>query len=371
MKLEELQKHWDEFGKVDPLWAILSAPGTEGGRWKLGEFFATGREEIKSVLDYVKVHNGSVPEGSALDFGCGVGRLTQALCPFFAKVTGVDIAPAMLEQANQLNQFPGQCSFVLNARDDLRILEDRTQAFIYTSRVLQHMSPAYSKSYIKDFLRILKPGGILVFQLTEGPAQNPSTVPLPSSNYRAEIELHTRTIAGAAGSKIPVEVTLSNAGTGVWPAFEPEGAWIRLGNHWLSSDGAMLRKDDARAALPYALLPGDRAQIEIAVSAPEKPGSYIVEFDLVHEHVSWFKDRGSKTARVTAIISGAADTPTLASDQQTDEFQPVMEMHGVPKQEVIDLVERNRGKVLNVERDFAAGAEWISYRYCVKRSGRN
>lgn len=39
--------------------------------------------------------------GVALDFGCGVGRLTRALAAFFDRATGVDISSSMIEEAKK------------------------------------------------------------------------------------------------------------------------------------------------------------------------------------------------------------------------------------------------------------------------------
>ena len=371
MKLEELQKNWDEFGKADPLWAILTKPGTEGGRWDLDEFFATGRHEIRNVLDSVQAHNGSVPNGRALDFGCGVGRLSQALCLHFDEVTGVDIAPAMLEQANKFNRFPGKCTYVLNEREDLQMFEDRTFSFVYTSLVLQHMNPSYSKRYLTELMRVLQPAGILVFQVTERPSRSPAVAPLPNADYQAKIEILTQPGTAQPGAKIPVQVSVANTGSILWPGFEAEGAWIRLGNHWLSAEGVTLRNDDARAALPRDMRPGERANLEIVVTAPDKPGSYILEFDLVHEGVCWFGHRGSKTAQRKITVLGTKDTASLPAKNKSDTFRPVMEMYGIPKKEVVDLIRKSNGEVLDIEQNVAAGSEWISYRYCVRRSSRS
>ncbi|TDA70434.1 MAG: class I SAM-dependent methyltransferase [Clostridia bacterium] len=49
--------------------------------------------------------------------------------------------------------------YILNERDDLSRLDDLRFDFIYTSITLQHMEPRYSLNYIKEFLRLLKPGG--------------------------------------------------------------------------------------------------------------------------------------------------------------------------------------------------------------------
>ena len=41
----------------------------------------------------------------------------------------------------------------------------------------------------------------------------------------------------------------------------------------------------------------ESAHVEIKARAPSEPGSYIVEFDMVAEHIAWFEDFGSGTLR--------------------------------------------------------------------------
>src|SRR5262245_2563521 len=91
MDLSALKEHWNRFGRTDPMWAILSWPGKEKGQWTPEEFFDTGVREIAYVLNYAKTLSVRYRRRRALDFGCGVGRLTQALAPHFEEVHGVDI----------------------------------------------------------------------------------------------------------------------------------------------------------------------------------------------------------------------------------------------------------------------------------------
>jgi len=107
--------------------------------------------------------------GAALDFGCGVGRLSQALAQRFDLVHGVDISPAMIELAQQYNQFDERCRYHLNETDDLRLFENQTFDFIYSNITLQHMPPRYARAYIEEFLRLLAPGGVLIFQIPSTP----------------------------------------------------------------------------------------------------------------------------------------------------------------------------------------------------------
>jgi SAM-dependent methyltransferase len=165
VQIQELQGNWNEFGKLDPLWAILTEPGKEGNKWGIDDFFKTGTREIDELIGFVRSIGLSPQAGEALDFGCGVGRLTQALCAHFDSATGVDIAPSMLELARQYNRQGDRCKYVLNESDNLQIFSANTFAFIYSNYVLQHMRPEYSLRYIQEFVRVLQPGGTLVFQL--------------------------------------------------------------------------------------------------------------------------------------------------------------------------------------------------------------
>ena len=168
-KLEELRDNWEGYAEIDPLWAILTDPDKENGRWNISDFFAAGRGEIKTVLDYVKSLNLGVDTiaGPALDFGCGVGRLTQAMSEYFDPCYGIDISAKMIEQAKTFNKHPEKCNYIVNTSADLSVFDSNYFGFIYTSVVLQHIPYQYTKEYLKEFVRVLKPGGVLVFQLPD------------------------------------------------------------------------------------------------------------------------------------------------------------------------------------------------------------
>jgi ubiquinone/menaquinone biosynthesis C-methylase UbiE len=165
MDLKNLQKNWNELGKIDPLWSILTATDKKGNQWEIDDFFEEGKKEIETLLKYIQALGINFKHGKSLDFGCGVGRLTQALAPHFQQVYGVDIAPSMIELANQYNRYGSKCSYFLNETEELKLFDDNCFDFIYTNITLQHMKPEYSKNYLKEFLRILSPNGLLIFQI--------------------------------------------------------------------------------------------------------------------------------------------------------------------------------------------------------------
>ncbi len=157
-----LRNDWESLAKEDALHAILTDETKVRGKWNVSEFMATGIAEIDTVMQYL-AGLGCIPDwdGAALDFGSGVGRLTQALGRYFASCVGVDISHGMVEKAESINQMTN-CSYVTNS--DL-CLPFRSEAFsfIYSNIVLQHIPRRFAKKYLREFVRVLAPGGILVF----------------------------------------------------------------------------------------------------------------------------------------------------------------------------------------------------------------
>ena len=165
MDFKALQENWNRSGEQDPLWSILTFPGREEGRWNLEEFFGTGHQIVNRVIDIISALQVDLHKSKVLDFGCGVGRLSQAMAKHFKRVVGVDIAPAMIKRAKKYNKAGRRCKYRLNRHNHLRIFKRNEFDFILSLLVLQHMHPFYAKCYIKEFIRILKPGGVCVFQL--------------------------------------------------------------------------------------------------------------------------------------------------------------------------------------------------------------
>lgn len=181
MSLTKLKHDWEQLGHIDPYYAILSDPKLKYDKWDINEFFETGHGEIEGVLQHaVKL---GYPSGRelALDFGCGVGRCTRALSEYFKQCHGVDVAQNMIARAKELNRSISNCKFTVNCEEHLRMFPDNYFDLIYSNLVLQHLSNKFMiKSYICEFIRVLKQNGLLIFQL-------PSYIPL-----RRRFQIRTR-----------------------------------------------------------------------------------------------------------------------------------------------------------------------------------
>lgn len=170
MGLDHVRRTYEQLGRDDPLYAVLSRRGHAGGRWDPDEFFATGRREIEALLDDAADRDLAIVRGRALDFGCGVGRLTQALAAHFDQVVGVDIADSMVRRAESFNRHGARVRYLVNTTAELPALEDATFDFVYSSITLQHIPPEAAASYIGEFFRVLRPGGVAIFDVPDGPA---------------------------------------------------------------------------------------------------------------------------------------------------------------------------------------------------------
>ncbi|PSF06132.1 hypothetical protein C7H09_10880 [Marinobacter fuscus] len=158
------EKQWEKLGSKDPYWAVLTDPKMKGGKWKKDEFFQTGYVEIENIFKKLNSLEMMPSNNLALDFGCGVGRLSRALAKRFHKVLALDISGSMLEEARRANSDIGNVEFRKNSEDNLGFIDSNSIDFIYSNIVLQHMKVNFQERFIKEFCRVLSENGVVAFQ---------------------------------------------------------------------------------------------------------------------------------------------------------------------------------------------------------------
>jgi len=370
MWLEQAKLDWERLGEADPMWAILSDPDLTGNRWDRETFFNTGLEEVGHNLRHVLGLGLEIPRDRCLDFGCGLGRLTQALCDYFDRCDGVDIAASMVEGARTFNRHGIRCHYHVNSTGDLRLFEDAQFTFVLSIITLQHIEPLYSKRYVSEFMRVLRPGGIAVFQIPTA-VRKPGEGPLPTGAHQAVIRATEVPARMAAGEPVEVSVQVRNASSVEWP--KADG--LRVGNHWCTRRGVVVL-DDGRTPLPRALPPGEETTVRVRVTPPPVAGSYQLQFDMVEEGITWFASQGSPVARVPVRVQS---TETASGklfrklglrpvSVTTDDALPVAEMHCVPETDVRAIVAGAGGEVVDATPYNVTGPIYESLRYvAVKR----
>lgn len=370
MDLRDLQRHWDTFGRTDPFWAILTDPARRGNRWDPAEFFATGRREVAELFEQAARLGVPRHRRRALDFGCGAGRLTQALAAHVPHMVGVDVAPSMIALARTYNAHGQRCEYHVNDRDDLSAWPDRHFDVVYTGRVLQHMEPRYAERYIREFVRTLAPGGYLSFDVPSEAGDFAPSPALPpgaraASAYRASLEILHAPDRLPAGSAATIQLEVTNTGDERWDRAE-----LTVGNRWLAGDGSVFVWDDGRTYLPLPWAPGERLRLGLVVQAPAAAGLYRLRCDVVHEGVAWFQDLGSRPVDTTMIVGDAEAAPPPVEPAQAPpapvppaDEEPRMEMHAVPRDQVEGILREEGAVLLDVRRVDHCGVNWLAFRY--------
>ena len=159
-----LSETWTRLGESDPYWAVLSDPAMRGGGWEdqLDAFMASGEDEVATLAGRL-ADLGLDPDAPALDFGCGVGRVTRALGKSLGGAHGVDISLPMIERARTRGDVG--CTYHHNAATDLGLFPDDRFGLVYSRLVFQHMPPKLGEAFLGELLRVARPGAPVVIQI--------------------------------------------------------------------------------------------------------------------------------------------------------------------------------------------------------------
>ncbi len=101
-------------------------------------------------------------------------------------------------------------------------------------------------------------------------------------------------------------MVLRNEGSASWAA---DGSFA-LSYHWLDRGGALMVWDGLRTTVPRVVPPGMKVEVRARIQAPSDGGRYALQWDMVHEGVTWFSSHGDQTVphvRVLVFDSPPAD----------------------------------------------------------------
>ena len=128
----------------------------------------------------------------------------------------------------------------------------------------------------------------------------------PDADYRARIEwAATAPAVLRAGERATLSVRVRNDGGSAWPARgDSRGMFqVNAGDRWLDASGERVVNDlDGRKALDADLAPGATLSLKLDVTAPKEPGEYTLEVDMIHEGVTFFREKGSTPLRARVRV---------------------------------------------------------------------
>jgi 2-polyprenyl-3-methyl-5-hydroxy-6-metoxy-1,4-benzoquinol methylase len=154
-------RHWQRWGRQDPYYGVLaehrfSAEQIEQNR---AEFFASGSDFIRDLLARFEHSWGPLQRGRALDHGCGVGRLTLPLATAFEEVVALDVAPAMIEEANRNSERANVRNIAFVPADDRLSGASGQFDFVNSHLVLQHIPVRRGLPILLGLIDRVRPGG--------------------------------------------------------------------------------------------------------------------------------------------------------------------------------------------------------------------
>jgi SAM-dependent methyltransferase len=159
------RRDWSDLGELDPMWAIASTPEKRFGGWDEAAFAESGASKAAGVLRRLAELGVPARHGRALDFGCGVGRLSLPLAERFETVVGVDIAPPMIEAARARAAEAGVTNAQFAVDGETRH-EPASFDLVYCVLVLQHQpSGDAALRLLERLAALVAPGGVLVVQV--------------------------------------------------------------------------------------------------------------------------------------------------------------------------------------------------------------
>jgi SAM-dependent methyltransferase len=164
----QTRQAWERLGSERPFHSVLTEPrylpGTfadaEREFWQSGESEATMLAGYLADLGLIKLE-----DASALEYGCGVGRVTVPLAGYLRNVTACDLSAPHLALARERAALMGRN----NVR--LLLLENPIEAefapcdLFYSRIVLQHNPPPIIGHLLRSLIRALNPGGLGIFQV--------------------------------------------------------------------------------------------------------------------------------------------------------------------------------------------------------------
>jgi SAM-dependent methyltransferase len=154
---------WDYYGKHDPYYGVLSHEEFRGGKLDAAareKFFASGVSVVESFLTTAEAAFGPIRKGVALDYGCGVGRLTRPLSERFQQVIGVDISDAMLDEARRNLADRPNVSYELASAQSSRPVD-----LVLSKIVFLHIPPREALRILGQLADRLTPGGVGILDL--------------------------------------------------------------------------------------------------------------------------------------------------------------------------------------------------------------
>src|SRR5437762_9440222 len=105
--------------------------------------------------------SGAGPADTVLDVACGTGLMSCAFAKVARHVTGIDLTPAMIEQAKAMQKADGLTNLTWHIGDVLPLpFSDGSFSLVFTRYSFHHLLDP--KAVLAEMVRVCAPGGRVV-----------------------------------------------------------------------------------------------------------------------------------------------------------------------------------------------------------------
>ncbi|MBC2581566.1 hypothetical protein [Clostridium sp. DJ247] len=118
------------------------------------------------------------------------------------------------------------------------------------------------------------------------------------NQYIAQIKSDISSVKLKASEQKNIKVNIKNLGTMTWTKDNN----INLSYHILDQNNKVVLEGD-RSKLTNSVRQGESTDLWLKLTSPSKIGKYKIELDMVHEGVTWFKEKGSKTYNIELEVT--------------------------------------------------------------------
>jgi SAM-dependent methyltransferase len=157
-----MRQDWNERARKDAFFYIASWRKD----WDLPAFLKSGEEDYDRLVGPLFQRREFLTQGkTAIELGCGAGRMTHVFAKHFERVIAFDVSEEMLKKARTLLPYSTNITWLHSNGENLNEAGDESVDFVFSYLVLQHLpQEQLVRAYIREMLRVLRPDGLCLFQ---------------------------------------------------------------------------------------------------------------------------------------------------------------------------------------------------------------
>ena len=181
-----IKSEWEKLGQIDPYWSTITQPQYHLDQFEANrqQFYDSGKHITDLYLAALRRNNinPSLIQ-TCLEFGCGVGRVTQHLASITPKIIAVDISVGLIQIAKEqiIKEGIENVEFI-TLSDPRNLFQLPNIDAILSVITLQHNPPPVIAWTLKNLLAKLNPNGVAFIQ-----------IPTYRNGYLFEVERYLQT----------------------------------------------------------------------------------------------------------------------------------------------------------------------------------